>query len=338
MNQAATLPLSPSPTVEAVRPEAPPTFRDIPWRWSDLIIGLAPLVAVRVGSWLIAPDAMETLPRWSWIGMRALGLVWMLVFPLALTRWRLRSIPLPGIRRVVVEGLIALALLPVLFGTVMLFNFQWQRVGLDRAGSTTPLEAIARSSEIADTVTLAILAVLVAPLAEELFYRGFLYGALRRRVPIALAVLVQGLIFGLLHPFHVLGLATVTVGACLLALVYEWRRSLVAPVLLHAGQNLVRMLMITTAAIAFNATADLGLSSGPHERGQVVRSLVPGGAAELGGLQPGDIITAVAGAEFIPGDLPAVIESYEAGDQVTLQYLRDGQPAEAQVTLKKRQE
>lgn len=331
MDDVATV--LPGATPSAPTGEAPASFRAVPWRWHDLAIGLVPLVAVRAGAWLVAPDALGTLPRWSWIGMRALGLAWMVAYPLGVARWRLGPIRAPRPRRVAVEGLIGLALLPVLFGAVMLFDLQWQRLGIDRAGSTAPLDAIARSPGRADTIALAVLAIALAPLAEEVFYRGFLYNGLRRRLPIALALLIQGVAYGLIHPFHVLGLATVALAAGLLALAYEWRKTLVAPIVLHAGQNVVRMLMITAAAAAHNATATLDLVGAPDERGQVVRIVGPGGAADRAGLRPGDVITAVDGAEFAPGDLDPVIRSHEPGDRVTLQYLRAGQPAEAEATL-----
>ena len=313
--------------------ETPASFRDVPWRWYDLAIGLAPLVAVRAASWFAATDALATLPRWSWLGVRTLGLAWMLAYPLGVARWRLGPIRPPGPRRVAIEGLIALALLPFFFGAVLLFSIQWQRLGGASTGSTAPQDAIARSPEWADTAVLALLTVVLAPLAEEVFYRGFLHNGLRRRLPVAAAVLAQGLVYGLIHPFHLLGLAAVTLAGCLLAVAYEWRRVLLTPMILHAGQNVVRMLMVTAAATAHNATADLGMVGAPDEHGQVVRIVAPGGPADRAGLRPGDVVTAVDGAEFEPGDLDPVIQSHQPGEEVTLQYRRAGQPAEAKVTL-----
>jgi membrane protease YdiL (CAAX protease family) len=48
-------------------------------------------------------------------------------------------------------------------------------------------------------VWLVILAVIVAPLCEELLFRGVLLRAFRSRLPIAWAALAQGLLFGLAH-------------------------------------------------------------------------------------------------------------------------------------------
>lgn len=84
----------------------------------------------------------------------------------------------------------------------------------------------------------ALLVCVVAPLAEELFFRGFLFGALRRR-GLVVAAGVSGLAFGLAHlggspvgfivPLALLGI--------LLALLYERTGSLYPPIALHALNN-----------------------------------------------------------------------------------------------------
>lgn len=89
-------------------------------------------------------------------------------------------------------------------------------------------------------VAAGFLVCVVAPVAEELFFRGFLYGGLRKRgVPIA--VLVSGAIFGLAHvasspvgllvPLAVLGM--------IFALLYERTGSLYPAIAMHALNNSV---------------------------------------------------------------------------------------------------
>lgn len=93
-----------------------------------------------------------------------------------------------------------------------------------------------------DTVLVAILAVVliagVAPIAEELFFRGFLYGGLRRKMPIAAAALLAGLLFGAVHAptgvTTVVPLALLGAGLCLL---YEKTGSLWPCVIAHAINN-----------------------------------------------------------------------------------------------------
>jgi membrane protease YdiL (CAAX protease family) len=89
--------------------------------------------------------------------------------------------------------------------------------------------------------------ILAAPFAEELFFRGFLYRGLRRRFSLWPAALISGAIFGLAHyqaPSYLLlipGLAVVGVG---LALLFEWRQSVLATMAAHATFNLVGYLFI----------------------------------------------------------------------------------------------
>jgi uncharacterized protein len=89
--------------------------------------------------------------------------------------------------------------------------------------------------------------ILAAPLGEELFFRGYLYKSLRRRMPVWGAAVVSGVVFGASHfagvDFLTLipGLAVVGVG---LALVYERRQSLLASMAAHATFNVVGILAI----------------------------------------------------------------------------------------------
>ncbi len=94
---------------------------------------------------------------------------------------------------------------------------------------------------------IAPVILLAAPLGEELFFRGYVYRGLRRRLPVWAAALVSGIVFGASHfagvDFLTLipGLAVVGIG---LALVYERRQSLLASMTAHATFNVVGLLAI----------------------------------------------------------------------------------------------
>lgn len=84
----------------------------------------------------------------------------------------------------------------------------------------------------------AIAVVLVAPLAEEVLFRGLLHRIARRWWPPLAAATLSGLVFALLHgePWYLFGLAVLGV---LLGLVFELAGTLLAPWLLHAAFNAV---------------------------------------------------------------------------------------------------
>jgi membrane protease YdiL (CAAX protease family) len=89
--------------------------------------------------------------------------------------------------------------------------------------------------------------VLLAPLGEETFFRGFLYRGLRRRLSVWPAALVSGALFGLIHfqgwSFLLIVPSLVMVGVGL-ALVFEYRQSLVASMTAHATFNLFGYALI----------------------------------------------------------------------------------------------
>jgi len=88
-----------------------------------------------------------------------------------------------------------------------------------------------------DLVLLFVVGGLLGPVAEELFFRGVLYGFLRRWGAPA-AVLLSSLIFVLSHPTsHGIRL-TQAVGGILFAVAYEVERSLLVPITIHVLGNL----------------------------------------------------------------------------------------------------
>jgi membrane protease YdiL (CAAX protease family) len=85
--------------------------------------------------------------------------------------------------------------------------------------------------------------IFAAPFGEELLFRGFLYNALRRRWAVWPSALLSGVLFALLHGSPILILAIFPVGVGL-ALVYEWRHSILASMVAHATFNLIGFITI----------------------------------------------------------------------------------------------
>ena len=70
------------------------------------------------------------------------------------------------------------------------------------------------------------------------------------------------------------------------------------------------------------------------DEGAYVSSVVPDSGAAKAGLEVGDIIVQFDGQKVASAsDLMLDVRTKNPGDQVTLKYVRDGQEAEAQVTL-----
>jgi uncharacterized protein len=97
----------------------------------------------------------------------------------------------------------------------------------------------------ADESTLALVAagvvvIVVAPIAEEFFFRGFFYRALRTRLGILAAAAIDGLVFGLIHFTGSDTLELLPILGFLgfvFCLVYERTRTLYTVIGLHALNN-----------------------------------------------------------------------------------------------------
>ncbi|MGH7723342.1 MAG: lysostaphin resistance A-like protein [Candidatus Dormibacteria bacterium] len=87
------------------------------------------------------------------------------------------------------------------------------------------------------------LVCLIAPVCEEMIFRGFIYGWLRRRLPILPAVLISAAVFSAAHVVLVLALPLFGVGV-ILALLYEYSDSLVPGAIVHGLFNLVGIIAI----------------------------------------------------------------------------------------------
>ena len=85
-----------------------------------------------------------------------------------------------------------------------------------------------------------ILAVVLAPLVEELVFRGLLFSRLTAKWGMIRAMVVSSLAFGLLH-FNPIGAFVFGVVACVL---YVRTRTLIVPIVLHALNNFIVWILI----------------------------------------------------------------------------------------------
>lgn len=91
-------------------------------------------------------------------------------------------------------------------------------------------------------LTIAFFAIVIAPLAEEVIFRGYIFGAARQFIGRWPAIIVSSLVFAFIHG-HIPALPGLFVLAIFLALVYERTGSLWAPIMLHAFFNSVTVVV-----------------------------------------------------------------------------------------------
>jgi membrane protease YdiL (CAAX protease family) len=131
------------------------------------------------------------------------------------------------------------------FGVLLVNQFYGLVITNFHLNIQTNDQAILRFSKTAPITTYATLlvAVIVAPFCEEVFFRGFLFAGLLRGMPVAVAIVVSSLVFGIAHvdpgSFPVLFI----IGLALAFL--RWRtRSLWPGILLHMLNNGLSALVI----------------------------------------------------------------------------------------------
>jgi membrane protease YdiL (CAAX protease family) len=94
-------------------------------------------------------------------------------------------------------------------------------------------------------IGLFALVAVGAPFFEEFFFRGALYGALRRRFGVLAGALGSAAIFAVLHPQLPLGFLPIFLLGAVFALLYEWRQSLVPGMVMHGANNGVIFVVMT---------------------------------------------------------------------------------------------
>jgi membrane protease YdiL (CAAX protease family) len=93
-------------------------------------------------------------------------------------------------------------------------------------------------------VAVGVIAVVVAaPLGEELFFRGLIFGSLRRRFGFWLAGAISSAVFAIVHVQPPLVILMFFVGLGL-AFIYDWRGSLASSIAAHAAFNLIGFSLI----------------------------------------------------------------------------------------------
>ena len=104
---------------------------------------------------------------------------------------------------------------------------------------------------------LLVAAAVLAPFVEELFFRGFLFGMLRRRQPLWLAYLLSSVLFTILHlePNRMSApqMAGLSVGIFLLAMMLAWlyqhTGSLFPGMVAHAVNNATGLILFYAVGI-----------------------------------------------------------------------------------------
>ncbi len=131
---------------------------------------------------------------------------------------------------------------------INLFTFIGKTIGVERIGHLIQQETQVQQKNFPTSVTdpLLILTIFIVtilvPVSEEMLFRGLAYVALRNRFGKAVGMLLNALLFAMLHGliFHFLPIFLIGLG---LAFIYEKTRSLIPCIIAHTLINLVAIIV-----------------------------------------------------------------------------------------------
>ena len=119
---------------------------------------------------------------------------------------------------------------------------------------STGFDVVSESFNSDNVILILILAVLIAPISEEMLMRGVIYPMLRFRFSAYTACIVTACIFGLLHGNIVQFIVTIPL-SILVAWVYELSRDVTYCALIHMIFNFTAMLIPVGWVVELNPVA-----------------------------------------------------------------------------------
>lgn len=238
---------------EPPRAERPSPLPGVTWGWRDIVLGVFAALAVFfvLGAALVGgstaaygEDAIETMLAEA-VAIALLDAVLIVTVLLVIARKGagLRELgfkaPARGWLRLL--GVIAIAYFAAI-GVVNIYGILIDVFGLDflKPGEQLPGDFYDHDSVV---ILTGIAIVFMAPVAEEIFFRGFIFGGLRRYVNLPIAGLVSGALFALAHGDPGLVLPFAGVGL-VLAYVYERSGTLWASIGVHFVFNSVSFILL----------------------------------------------------------------------------------------------
>lgn len=103
------------------------------------------------------------------------------------------------------------------------------------------LQNVFNAKGLADGIAILIVAVIGAPLVEELLFRGVLFEEIRKECSIKTTIFLTALMFGYYH-FNIIQTPNTFFMGLVLAYVYYKTKSIKASIIVHATNNILAMI------------------------------------------------------------------------------------------------
>jgi len=110
-------------------------------------------------------------------------------------------------------------------------------------GQTQSAQFPVENAGLAGRIAVVIAGCVLAPVAEEIFFRGFVFRAMKARKGLARALIYSSALFGLIH-LNLAAFLPIGVGAVILALAYERSGDLWTAIVAHATNNIFAFALL----------------------------------------------------------------------------------------------
>lgn len=235
------------------------------WSWGEL--GRITLLIVMFSSLLLLLHAVSASSRWGrgldlhrWIttsmcllDLWVILIIWLFAIGKTGSTWKTFGFSRPLALSSITVGLRDyLTVFPWLFLT--LFGVAEVARYLGIQPPTEPIQELLFEEQRPGVLRLTfLLACVIGPIAEEFFFRGVLYTAIRQRMSRGIAQWISGALFALVH-MNLVGFLPIAFLGYVLANLYERTGSLASSLAVHIVHNTLLMAL----ALAFKAIFSLG--------------------------------------------------------------------------------
>ncbi len=110
-------------------------------------------------------------------------------------------------------------------------------------------ERVVLNPSVFSIIGCILVSVVLTPICEELFFRGFLYSSIRARHGVGIGMVMSAGLFALIHPYGWKELTSVFVDGLLFACAFELTGSLLPGIVLH---GVINFFSYVTALILYN--------------------------------------------------------------------------------------
>ncbi|MCA9054939.1 MAG: CPBP family intramembrane metalloprotease [Planctomycetaceae bacterium] len=311
------------------------------WRKIDIVVAVTFLVAWREGISMLQAHR-EVIPTLVLVlAGTVVPLVFVGLFPIWAYRRAGGRVPvrLPSIERCVTEATLAFPVMLLALVALFAVSLLWRHVTAEAPEMDERLRGIVFSRNPWLLALFSLGACIWAPLAEELFFRGFLQNALARRMPVIAAAVIQIALFAAMHPYSGAQMVGIVVIGAFLTAHYLWRKTLLASMFLHALFNGLMLALGALLMFVASRAPVLGIQLDEQSDRCRIQAVYAGSSADAAGLSGGDIILQLDGRPITNGAaLQVEMLSLQPGQRVTLQIERNGTLLDLEATLQQRQD